>query len=168
MKKAIIVLAVAILAWLAIASITKDSLQTPGPATTTPATTTTPVATTTPQVPADIQAHIDEHADMIVLESPEPYESVTSPLVLTGKARGGWYFEASFPITIVNWDGLIIAEGYAEAQGDWMTSEFVPFKATINFTKPSFDERGTIILKKDNPSGLPENDDALEIPIRFQ
>ncbi len=101
-----------------------------------------------------------------------PGAVVTSPLSLTGEAAG-WYFEGSFPVTLVNWDGLIIAEGVATAQGDWMTSEFVPFVATLTFTspyedgEPDFMKRGAIILKKDNPSGLPENDAAKEIPVSF-
>ena len=93
--------------------------------------------------------------------------------MLTGQARGYWYFEASFPIVLTNWDGLIIAEGYATADGDWMTEEFVPFTASLEFTnpyeegQPDFMKRGSLILQKDNPSGLPENDNALEIPIYF-
>lgn len=118
-------------------------------------------------IPDDLQAHIDSKADLIRLTSPEPYEVIGSPLTLTGEARGNWFFEASFPIVLVNWDGLIIAEGIATADGDWMTEDFVPFTATLTFTKPDFDNRGALILQKDNPSGLPENDDALEIPIRF-
>ena len=123
--------------------------------------------------PSDIQAHIDSKKDLIVLESPKPLEMISSPITLTGKARGTWYFEASFPIILVDWDGLIIAEGYATALSDWMTEDFVPFQATLEFEKPAladttdFGKRGAIILKKDNPSGLPEYDDALEIPLRF-
>lgn len=122
-----------------------------------------------PSIPADVQAHIDSKKDLIVLTSPTPGQKITSPVTLTGMARGYWFFEASFPISIVNWDGLIIGEGYASADGDWMTEDFVPFTGTVNFT---FDpetpyNRGAIILKKDNPSGLPENDDALEIPVTF-
>lgn len=118
-------------------------------------------------VPADVQAHIDSKADLIRVTSPEPLDVIASPLTITGEARGYWFFEASFPVTLVNWDGLIIAEGIATADGEWMTEDFVPFTATLTFTKPAFDNRGTLIFKKDNPSGLPENDDALEIPIRF-
>ncbi len=126
-----------------------------------------------PEVPADIQAHIDEKADLIVLTTPVPNGVVSNPLMLSGQARGYWYFEASFPITITNWDGLIIGEGYATADGDWMTEEFVPFTATVEFEnpyiagQPDFMKRGFLILKKDNPSALPENDNALEIPIFF-
>ncbi len=120
-------------------------------------------------VPADIEAMIDAKKDLIVLTSPTPLSKISSPVTLTGMARGYWFFEASFPVSIVNWDGLIIGEGIATADGEWMTEDFVPFTATINFT---FDpatpyNRGAIILRKDNPSGLPENDNALEIPVTF-
>jgi hypothetical protein len=106
--------------------------------------------------------------DLIILTSPQDGDIITSPLTITGQARGQWYFEADFPVVLTNWDGLIIAEGYATAQGDWMTEEFVPFSAVIEFDKPEYGERGFLILQKNNPSGLPENDDALEITIFFE
>ncbi|MDP3962428.1 MAG: Gmad2 immunoglobulin-like domain-containing protein [bacterium] len=110
-----------------------------------------------------------EKNNMIRLTSPRPGQTVSSPLIITGEARGNWFFEASFPVMITNWDGLIIGEGIATAEGEWMTTEFVPFKAVLNFNSTStateYSKRGTLILKKDNPSGLPENDDALEIPV---
>lgn len=114
-----------------------------------------------------------EKQDLIRLTSPQPTAVVESPLTITGEARGYWFFEASFPVVITDWDGRIIAEHFAQAQGDWMTEEFVPFTAEINFESPysegdpDFMRNGTLILQKDNPSGLPENDDALEIPIIF-
>lgn len=92
---------------------------------------------------------------------------ISSPLVVTGEARGNWFFEASFPVVLTNWDGLIIAEGIAKADGDWMTTDFVPFKATLSFSRPDYGDNGFLILKKDNPSGLSQFDDALEIPIIF-
>lgn len=97
----------------------------------------------------------------------KPGDVISSPLVLTGEARG-WYFEGSFPVFLVNWNGLIIAEGIAQAKGDWMTSSFVPFEAILTFTKPDYKDNGALILKKDNPSGLPEHDDALEFSIIFK
>ena len=75
--------------------------------------------------------------DLIVLDSPLPGEVVASPLIVTGKARGTWYFEASFPVTLTDWDGRIIAEVPAQAQGEWMTTEYVPFVATLTFENPS-------------------------------
>ena len=126
-----------------------------------------------PVVPADVQAAIDDKADLIKVTSPVPLGLIESGVVVKGEARGGWYFEASFPVMLTDWDGLIIAQGIATAEGEWMTSEFVPFTATLEFTNPytagaaDFMKNGTLILQKDNPSGLPENDNALEIPVRF-
>jgi hypothetical protein len=107
------------------------------------------------------------HGD-ITVTTPLSMQAVQSPLIVEGMARGTWFFEASFPMTLVDWDGKIIAEGIAQAQGDWMTEELVPWKGEIVFTKPDFDERGYLILQKDNPSGLPEHDDAIEVPILFK
>lgn len=110
------------------------------------------------------------YKDLIRIDTPEPGGRVGSPLAIKGAARGQWYFEATFPITIVNWDGLIIGEGYATATDEWMTTEYVPFTATVDFT---FDpatpyDRGWIIFHKSNASGLPEHDDAFEMPITFE
>jgi hypothetical protein len=110
----------------------------------------------------------NEKKDLIRITAPRPNGVITSPLKITGEARGNWFFEASFPIVVTDWNGLILGEGYATAQGEWMTTEFVPFTATLKFKNPnSNNKNGTLILKKDNPSGLLEHDDALEIPIVF-
>jgi hypothetical protein len=123
-----------------------------------------------PIVVDEVGAYIESKKDLIVLESPARDSTITSPVTVSGKARGYWYFEATFPITIVDWDGRIIGQGYATAQDEWMTEEFVPFTATVSYDLPADTpyRRGAIILQKDNPSGLPENDDALEIPIFFE
>ncbi len=105
----------------------------------------------------------------IILDNPKPEQNVSSPLVVSGQARGSWFFEGSFPVTLTNWDGLIIAETSARAEGDWMSEDFVPFTATLNFKNDSaVSNRGSLILKKDNPSGLPENDDYHEITVFFK
>lgn len=124
----------------------------------------------TNEIPDDIIAHIESKNDLIKVSSPQAGSRIKSPLKLTGVARGYWFFEASFPIFVTDWNGLIIGEGFATAEGDWMTEEFVSFSAEITFTLPPDTpyRRGTIIFKKDNPSDLPENDDALEIPIVFK
>ena len=119
-----------------------------------------------PATPEDA-GNAAQKADLIVLDSPRPNQTITSPLTVTGKARGYWFFEASFPVVLVDWDGRIIAQGIATAKGDWMTADFVPFEATLTFAvdKNAYSNRGALILKKDNPSGLPQNDDALEVPV---
>ena len=114
--------------------------------------------------------------NLIRVFSPRPNEEISSPLLITGEARGNWFFEASFPVVLVDWDGRIIAQYYAQAKGEWMTADFVSFESVLEFESPVFPEadinhfsrRGALILQKDNPSGLPEHDDALEIPISFK
>jgi len=103
----------------------------------------------------------------IRVTKPQPEEVVSSPLEIEGEARGSWYFEASFPIQLIGEDDHdLIAQGIAQAQGDWMTTDFVPFKARLEFTPPKA-KTGTLILEKDNPSGLPENADHIKIPVLF-
>lgn len=111
-----------------------------------------------------------EKMNLIRLESPRPNETISSPVTITGEARGYWYFEATFPVVLTNWDGLIIAEGYAEAQDSWMTEDFVPFTAELTYSldEDIYSNRGTLILQKANASGLPEHDDALEIPVELE
>lgn len=112
---------------------------------------------------------IFDKANLIRLDFPQPNQVVQSPLVITGEARGSWFFEASFPVTLIGQDGSKIAEGIATAKSEWMTPEFVPFEATLIFTKSNVanNKKGMLILRKDNPSGLPEHDDSLEIQIVF-
>ena len=104
--------------------------------------------------------------------SVRPGDKISSPLKITGESGGGWFNEGSFPINIVDWDGKIIATGIATAKADWMTTKFVPFDAELTFTSPAnvsgqSKNKGAIIFKKDNPSGLPQNDAAYELPITF-
>lgn len=105
--------------------------------------------------------------NLIQVRSPRPKEIVTSPFTVSGNARGNWYFEASFPVTLKDATGKTLAQTHAQAQGEWMTEEFVPFSVILTFPQPET-ETGTLILQKDNPSGLPEYDRQLEIQVKFK
>lgn len=104
---------------------------------------------------------------LIRVFSPQANEKIVSPLLVQGEARGYWYFEASFPIKLLDSEGDLIALTAAQAQAEWMTEEFVPFKAQMEFTAPD-SKTGTLVLEKDNPSGLEENNNEIRIPILFQ
>ena len=92
-------------------------------------------------------------------------DSISSPLTITGEART-WYFEASFPVELLDGAGRRLAIVPAGAQGNWMTTEFVPFKATLQFAPPATAE-GTLILRNDNPSDMREKDEIVRLPVRF-
>jgi hypothetical protein len=99
-------------------------------------------------------------------DTPKANEKISSPLTVTGEARGTWYFEASFPIILEDDTGAVIGQGIAQAQEDWMTESFVPYEGTITFDRGTATS-GVLILKRDNPSGLPEQDAEVRIPVRF-
>ena len=102
--------------------------------------------------------------DLIRVLTPRLNQIIESPVVIEGEARGYWFFEASFPIELLDANRTPLGVAVAQAQGEWMTEDFVPFQATLYFDPPTA-ERGTLVLKKDNPSGLPEHDDKFEIPV---
>lgn len=133
--------------------------------------TITPVATETyPPVEEPAAApgpnSPEAKADLIVVDNVAPGDTVASPLTVTGRARGYWYFEASFPAELLDGNGNQLAIQPAQAQSDWMTVDFVPFSVTLTYPTPAT-ATGTLMLRKDNPSGEPANDDFLAIPVVF-
>ncbi|PIR72221.1 MAG: hypothetical protein COU41_00720 [Candidatus Nealsonbacteria bacterium CG10_big_fil_rev_8_21_14_0_10_36_228] len=110
--------------------------------------------------------NILEKENLIWVSEPLPNTLVQSPLMVKGEARGNWFFEASFPVKVIDENGKELGTGIARALSDWMTEDFVPFEADLEF-QLSATKKGTLILEKDNPSGLPENADELRIPVLF-
>jgi glucose/arabinose dehydrogenase len=94
-------------------------------------------------------------------------QTVKSPIKISGEAKGTWFFEASFPIEVVNDKWEKIGQGIAQAESDWMTTGFVKFNSTVNFD-PKGAKQGWLVFKKDNPSGLPENDAQFHLPVKFE
>jgi len=106
------------------------------------------------------------YTSVIKLSEPIENQEIQSPLTVKGEARGIWFFEGSFPIKITDANGNPISTNIAQAKGEWMTENFVPFEGQIEFENPGT-ETGYLILEKDNPSGLPENEDSIKIPVKF-
>lgn len=104
--------------------------------------------------------------ELVRVHTPRPDEVIESPLRVEGEARGTWFFEASFPVTLLREDGSVVARHYAMAADEWMTRDFVPFSAEVIFSHPG-EGSGWLVIERSNPSGLPEHDDELRIPVRF-
>lgn len=107
-----------------------------------------------------------EYRDLIVVDYPRSNVLVSSPLNIFGKARGQWYFEGSFTAELFDAKDALLGTSVIQAQGEWMTNEFVPFASSLAFTQPGT-QTGKLVLKNANPSGLPENDKQLIIPVNF-
>lgn len=107
-----------------------------------------------------------DKTNLIQVTSLQPNQIIASPLTITGQARGYWFFEASFPVKLLDAQGKVIAQVAAQAQGDWMTNDFVPFIAILEFNAPA-GSIGQLVLEKDNPSDLPVNADQLHFSVVF-
>lgn len=121
----------------------------------------------TGQAPATSTENPPITTSMVKVFEPLPNALVKSPLTVSGEARGNWYFEASFPVKVLDANGKVLGITPAQAQGEWMTTNFVPFKVVISFAT-STTATGTLVLEKDNPSGLPEHAAEVRVPIRFR
>jgi len=104
--------------------------------------------------------------DLIWVDTPRPNDIIISPITLHGWAKSSWYFEAVFPVKLLDATGKVVAQTQAHAQGDWTTGNYVEFMASLNYPAPA-STNGVLVLQKDNPSGLPQNEDQLQIPVKF-
>lgn len=105
--------------------------------------------------------------DMIDVESPASGTKISSPLTVKGKAKGYWYHEGMFTIKLYDTaTDSLLAKTTAEADGKWMTEQFVPFEATLTF-KARGNQRGRLVFERANPSGLPQNEQSYSVPVIF-
>lgn len=105
-------------------------------------------------------------SESVNVSAPLPNAAVSRAFTVSGEARGNWFFEASFPVLVRDPAANLVGQGIAQAEGEWMTTDFVPFTATV--TVADYVGPATLVLIKDNPSGLPEHDDSVEFPILVQ
>jgi len=109
--------------------------------------------------------------DKIIITSPKTNAEISSPVKISGRAVGGWFFEASFPVSVHDDSGKVLARGIAEfvpsyPNEEWMTENFVNFEEEVIFSAPSV-PTGYILFTKDNPSGLPQLDESFKLPVKF-
>jgi hypothetical protein len=102
----------------------------------------------------------------VVIFNVKANQTIKSPLTIEGKARGTWFFEASFPIELVDDYNQHLAVGVAQAKEDWMTENFVNFEAKIEFVAKE-DMKGFLIFRRDKPYGLPEKDKEFSLPVNI-
>jgi len=151
MKKVLGIVILIVLAGIALAVFTTQTAK-------APTTDQNPSPTATSTAPIG-----DEN---ISITNPAPNTKILSPVTIAGSALGTYYFEASFPVEVLDQSGAVIGQGHAVAQGDWMTEAQVPFTATVTFTSPN-SGTGVLRFKNDNPSDLPATEKHFDLPISF-
>lgn len=71
--------------------------------------------------------------DVIDLDLPELGSVVRSPLRVVGEARGWWFLERTFPVSLETMDGMVIASSTATAAKEWTPDALVPFTAELTW-----------------------------------
>ncbi len=122
--------------------------------------------TSEPAAPPEIR---DETVQDIIVTTPLEGDTITSPVQIRGQAVGTWFWEGTFSAEVTDDDGVILGNGFITNQPgtEWMTEALVPFTGEVEFTVPKDAVIGKLLLRKANPSALPENNAELEIPVRF-
>lgn len=101
---------------------------------------------------------------MIRVTSPGANATISSPFTINGEARGGFFFEAVFPVTLTDEDGNVLVKHYAKAQESWMQPGFVDFTSEIAFDAPA-GTRAWLKLENDNPSDGEGFQRGIVIPV---
>jgi Immunoglobulin-like domain of bacterial spore germination len=118
-------------------------------------TRATSAASTTLQQQPTLEVYIDS-----------PISNATSSFQVLGRARGFWFFEAQLHVEVRTSTGTLLWKGLGAAQSDWMTTDFVPFTALVNvgaYTGPA-----QLVVRNENPSGIPANDKSIAFPVLIQ
>ena len=103
----------------------------------------------------------------ISIDEPKANATTTSPITLSGRARGNWFFEASAPVSVIDVSGKTLGSGHITATGDWMTTDYVPFTGSLAYTAGTSTE-GYLLFMNDNPSGDPSRSVSVRVPIHLK
>ena len=103
----------------------------------------------------------------ILIESPKENEKIKSPLKITGKARGNWFFEAEFIAELYDEKDNFLGKTILTAKDEWMTDNFVPFEGILEFFGYQSDF-GKLRFLSNNPSGLPGHQKIFEMSVQFE
>lgn len=103
--------------------------------------------------------------DELYLATPQSSEMITSPQSVEGWLNNSWAFEGSFVISLFDGNGIELYRGPA-SMPDWTTPGLSGFTASLKFNSPTT-PTGTLRIENDNPSGLPEYEKHIDIPVQF-
>lgn len=107
---------------------------------------------------------INTATSTVAFSAPQAGAETTAPMHVSGSALGEWFFEAQMPVRVTDPSGVVLGEGVAHAQGDWMTNRPVAFTADIPLTMP-YQGPAILTVERDNPSGLAKNFASVSVPI---
>lgn len=104
-------------------------------------------------------------SQLIRIENISENDTINSPVVIKGRARGPWFFEGQFPVELKDSNHKTITKNIAKAKSKWMTSEWVDFEASLDFNMSQNSKKGYIVLRRSNASGKAELDRSYTLPV---
>jgi len=93
-------------------------------------------------------------------------DTISNGDTITGSVRGAYFFEANMIGMFLDANKTSVKTFPINATSDWMTIDPVSFSFVAN-TAGVPKGTGYLRLHNDNPSGLPENDKFIDIPVLF-
>jgi len=100
--------------------------------------------------------------DKIIVLSPLPNDSISSPVFIRGEALGDWFEVSTIKLQILDKNGKVLGSGFVETTKYTGVDALVPFEGKADFSVPRFGSSGTIVIHKSNSS------EELRIPVLLQ
>lgn len=102
----------------------------------------------------------------VVILSPNLFSPLKSPQKIIGLIERSWVFEATFPVELFDNQNRSLFQGNASAP-NWLSDQekYTDFSATLKFSTKS--KNGYLKIQNDNPSGIPQNNKSIIIPVIF-
>jgi hypothetical protein len=131
------------------------------------------------QAPAVIENEpIISNTELPQVTNPETFSvaisqnsTVSAGQTISGSVPGFWFFEGSFPVSLVDNNDNVFGTVIATSTSDWMTSDIIPFTITLPTTL-SYTGPGKIVFTRDDPSdgesSIPLSETTATIPVIFQ
>lgn len=104
--------------------------------------------------------------DKPIIDNPIPNSNITSPIKATGKIPKSWTWEGNFILEIQNDKRIPLNSTPVYAKFTTETDELGDFSTSLTFFANT--SSGFVVIKSDNPSGIPGNVKIFEIPVRFK
>ncbi len=88
-------------------------------------------------------------------------------MAVSGIVKNAYFFEGNILLNVLDQNKNVLKTGHGSAITDWMTSGPVSFQGIID-TLGLPTGAAYIEIRNDNPSGMPENNKSILIPVVIQ
>lgn len=113
-----------------------------------------------------LSRYVSSKGDVVLVLDPDSGDTIGCGVTVMGTVPSSWVFEDNFPISVEDPEGNDVMAGYAKSYGDSMSQDKVDFSGSIKCIGVNcYSGDVFLVIHKENPSGLTENDDSVRIPL---